>query len=69
MDVIGGQVTFMFDSVATGSEFVGAGRLESFGISSGAPDPLASQHPPLVAQGVPQLGGFDATAFTGLLAP
>lgn len=69
MDVIGGQVTFMFDSVATGSEFVRAGRLKSYGISSGAPDPLAPQHRPLAAQGVAQLRGFDVTAFTGLLAP
>lgn len=68
-DVIGGQVSLMFDSVATGSEFVKAGRLKSFGISSSKLDPLAPQHKPLAAQGVAQLRNFDVTAFTGLLAP
>jgi tripartite-type tricarboxylate transporter receptor subunit TctC len=68
-DVIGGQVHFMFDSVATGSEFVKVGRLKTFGISSAKPDPLQPHHKPIAAQGVPQLAGFDVTAFTGLLAP
>jgi tripartite-type tricarboxylate transporter receptor subunit TctC len=68
-DVIGGQVNFMFDSVATGSEFVKAGRLKSYGISSRNPDPLQPNHKPLAEQGVPQLRNFDVTAFTGLLAP
>ena len=68
-DVIGGQVSVMFDSVATGSEFVKAGRLKSFGISSAKLDPLAPQHRPLAQQGVQQLRNFDVTAFTGLLTP
>lgn len=68
-DVMGGQVTFMFDSVATGSEFVRAGRLKSYGISSCLPDKLQPQHQPIATQGVPQLANFDVAAFTGLLAP
>ena len=68
-DVIGGQVHLMFDSVATGSEFVKAGRLMSYGISSRGTDPLQPHHKPLAQQGVPQLRNFDVTAFTGLLAP
>ena len=68
-DVLGGQVHLMFDSVATGSEFVKAGRLKTYGISSGQSDPLQPQHKPLAQQGVPQLRSFDVTAFTGLLAP
>ncbi|MDB5889927.1 MAG: bordetella uptake protein [Polaromonas sp.] len=68
-DVLGGQVSLMFDSVATGSEFVKTGRLKSFGISSANADALAPQHRPLAQQGVQQLRNFDVTAFTGLLAP
>ena len=68
-DVMGGQVHLMFDSVATGSEFVKAGRMKSFGITSRSQDLLAPQHRPLAQQGVAELRNFDVTAFTGLLAP
>jgi tripartite-type tricarboxylate transporter receptor subunit TctC len=68
-DVMGGQVHLMFDSVATGSEFVKAGRMKSYGISSRDADPLAPHHQPLARQGVAALRDFDVTAFTGLLAP
>lgn len=68
-DVIGGQVDLMFDSVATGSEFVKAGRLKAFGISTQKPDPLQPEHKPLAEVGIPQLKAFDVAAFTGMLAP
>ena len=68
-DVMGGQVTLMFDSVATGTEMIKAGRLRAYGISSLAPDPLAPQYPPLAAQGVPELKDFDVIGWAGLLAP
>jgi tripartite-type tricarboxylate transporter receptor subunit TctC len=68
-DVIGGQVTLMFDAVTTGGELVKSGRLKSFGISSRAPDPLSPAQKPLASQGIAELKNFDVTAFTGVLVP
>jgi tripartite-type tricarboxylate transporter receptor subunit TctC len=68
-DVIGGQVTLMFDAVTTGGELVKSGRLKSFGISSRATDPLFPTQKPLALQGIPELKNFDVTAFTGVLVP
>ena len=68
-DVIGGQVTLMFDSVTTGTEMVKSGRLRAFGISSAKPDPIAPQYVPIAHQGVPALKDFDVVGWTGILAP
>lgn len=68
-DVIGGQITLMFDAVTTGGELVKSGRLKSFGISSRAIDPLFPTQKPIALQGIPELKNFDVTAFTGVLVP
>ncbi|WP_225781457.1 tripartite tricarboxylate transporter substrate binding protein [Xenophilus sp. Marseille-Q4582] len=68
-DVIGGQVTLMFDSVTTGAEMVKAGRLKAFGISSAQADAVAPQFMPIAQQGVAALKDFDVVGWTGLLAP
>ena len=68
-DVIGGQVTLMFDSVTTGSEQVKGGRLRAYGVSSAAADPMAPQFKPLAAQGVAELKDFDVIGWSGVLAP
>jgi tripartite-type tricarboxylate transporter receptor subunit TctC len=68
-DVIGGQVTLMFDSVTTGTEMVKAGRLRAYGISSAKPDPIAPQYAPISQQGVFALKDFDVVGWTGILAP
>src|SRR5690606_5891967 len=68
-DVIGGQVTLMFDSVTTGAEMVKAGRLKAFGISSAQADAVAPQFTPIAQQGVAALKDFDVVGWTGLLAP
>ena len=68
-DVIGGQVSMMFDSITTGAEFVKSGRLRGFGVSSKGADPVVPQQQPLGQQGVPTLKDFDVSAWSGLLAP
>jgi len=68
-DVMAGQVTLMFDAVATGSEQIKANRLRAYGISALKPDPIAPQFKPLAAQGVPELKGFDVVGWSGVLAP
>lgn len=68
-DVIGGQVTLMFDAVGTATSMIKAGRLRSYGTSSAQPDPLAPNQIPLAAQGGAALKGFDVFGWSGLLAP
>lgn len=68
-DVIGGQVSVMFDGLSTGNVFVKAGRLKSFGISSIERDPAALEQVPLSKQGVSELKDFNVTSWVGLLAP
>jgi tripartite-type tricarboxylate transporter receptor subunit TctC len=68
-DLLGGQVTLMFDSVVTVSEFVRSGKLKSFGVSSLQPDRLQPGQKPIAQQGVADLASFDVVAFTGLLTP
>jgi len=69
IDVIGGRVTMMFDSITTGAELVKRGRLRAFGVSSKSADPIVPQQQPLAQQGVPALKDFDVSAWSGLLAP
>lgn len=69
MDVIGGQINLMFDSTTTGSAFVKAGRLKSFGVSSRTIDPASPEHAPLAKKGMPALQDFDVIGWTGLLGP
>lgn len=68
-DVIAGQVTLMFDAVATGNEQVRANRLRAYGVSSPIADAAAPQYQPLGSQGIPELKGFDVVGWSGLLAP
>lgn len=68
-DVMAGQVTLMFDAVATGSEQVKGKRLRAYGISSRKPDPIAPQYTPLADQGVAVLKDFDVVGWSGILAP
>lgn len=69
IDVIGGQVSVMFDGLTTGNVFVKAGRLKSFGVSSIDKDPVAPQLVPLSKQGIAELKDFEVTSWVGLLAP
>ncbi|MGJ7525317.1 Bug family tripartite tricarboxylate transporter substrate binding protein [Variovorax sp. GB1P17] len=68
-DVMAGQVTLMFDAVATGSEQIKANRLRAYGISSLKPDAIAPQFKPLAGQDIPELKGFDVVGWSGVLAP
>jgi len=68
-DVMGGQVTLMFDSLGTGNELVKSGRLRSYGLSAKSPDPLAPQQKPIAQQGIAALKNFDVSGWSGVMAP
>jgi len=64
-DVIGGQVDFMFDSVATAIPQVQAGNVRALAVSSREPASGMITVPPL-AQTFP---GYDITGWQGFMAP
>jgi tripartite-type tricarboxylate transporter receptor subunit TctC len=66
-DVVGGQVTFAFETTATVLGHVKAGRLKALGVSS-ANRAIAMPDLPTIAE-AGDLPGFDIRGWIGLLAP
>ena len=68
-DLIGGQVTVMFDGLASANAQVKAGRLRPIAVTSRQRSPYAPQVPTLIESGVAGLENFEITAWVGLFAP
>jgi tripartite-type tricarboxylate transporter receptor subunit TctC len=66
VDVIGGQVSVMFDQVSTSAPQVKAGKLRALGVTSLKRSPLLPDVPTLDESGVP---GYEDITFNGLVAP
>ncbi|HEX9397823.1 MAG TPA: tripartite tricarboxylate transporter substrate binding protein [Burkholderiales bacterium] len=66
VDVIGGQVSLMFDQVSTAAAQVRSGRLRALGVTTLARSPLFPELPTLDEQG---LAGFNDVTWNGYLAP
>lgn len=65
-DLIGGQVTMMFDSVLVSMPHVRAGRLRALAITSAERNPGAPEVPTMAEAGLP---GLEAGVWFGLFAP
>ena len=65
-DLVGGQVSMMFDSVLVSMPHVRAGRLRALAITSPARNPGAPEVPTMAEAGLP---GLEAGVWFGLLAP
>jgi tripartite-type tricarboxylate transporter receptor subunit TctC len=65
-DVVGGQVTFMFDSMPSSISMVKAGRLRALGVSSGKRVGALPDVPTFAEQGFPDL---NLTTWYGLWVP
>jgi tripartite-type tricarboxylate transporter receptor subunit TctC len=65
-DLLGGQVTVMFDNVPNVLPQVKAGRLRALGTSGTKRTPLAPDVPTVSEAGVP---GYEVTVWFGLVAP
>ena len=63
--VMGGQVTLMFDSVITSLPLIGAGRLRAYGVGGSARHPNLPQVPTFVEIGHPEL---DFSNWYGVIA-
>lgn len=66
-DLIAGTVSFYFDNLASGIEFVRSGKLRSLGITSAAPS-AHTDLPPLRST-MKELNDYDVVTFYGIYAP
>jgi tripartite-type tricarboxylate transporter receptor subunit TctC len=66
VDVIGGQVSSMFDQVSTSAPQVKGGKLRALAVTSLKRSPLLPDVPTLDEAGVP---GYEDITFNGLVAP
>jgi tripartite-type tricarboxylate transporter receptor subunit TctC len=66
VDVMGGQVTLMFDQVSTSAAHVRGGKLRALGVTTLARSPLFPDLPTLDEQG---LAGFNDVTWNGYVAP
>jgi len=66
VDLLGGQVPFMFDQVSTSAQYVLNGKLVALGVTSKTRSPILPNVPTLDESG---LQGFEDSTFYGLFAP
>lgn len=65
-ELLGGQVTMMFDTINTSIGLAKAGRLRPLAVTSAKRSSLAPELPTMIEAGLP---GFDVRAWFGVLAP
>ena len=66
VDVIGGQVTMMFDQVSTSAPQIRGGKVRALAVTSLKRSPLLPEVPTADEAGLP---GFEDITFNGLVAP
>ena len=66
VDVIGGQVTMMFDQVSTSAPQIKAGKVRALAVTSLGRSPLLPELPTVDESGV---AGYEDVTFNGLVAP
>jgi tripartite-type tricarboxylate transporter receptor subunit TctC len=66
VDLIGGQVTMMFDQVSTSAPQIKAGKVRPLAVTSLRRSPLLPEVPTMDEAGVP---GYEDITFNGLVAP
>ena len=65
-DLLGGQVSLMFDQIVTAMPHVQTGRLRALGVTTARRSAIAPNLPTLAESGLP---GYEITTWHGLLAP
>jgi tripartite-type tricarboxylate transporter receptor subunit TctC len=66
VDLLGGQIPFMFDQVSTSAQYILSGKIAAIGVTSKTRSAILPNVPTLDASG---LTGFEDTTFNGLFAP
>lgn len=65
-DVMGGQTTYMLDTMISATPFVTSGKLKALAVTGKQRSPVLPNVPTVAEQGYP---GFEAVAFIGMMAP
>ena len=65
-DLLGGNVTMMFDTIPSAVSQIKSGKLRALGVTGAKRSPLFPEVPTIAESGLP---GFDAGAWYGLVAP
>jgi len=65
-DVMGGQTSYMLDTMISATPFVTSGKLKALAVTGKTRSPVLPNVPTVAEQGYP---GFEAVAFIGMLAP
>ena len=66
VDLLGGQIPFMFDQVSTSAQYILSGKVAAIGVTSKTRSPILPNVPMLDESGLP---GFEDSTFNGLFAP
>ena len=66
IDVVGGQISLMFDTISTSIQYVRTGRLKALGVTSPKRSPVFPQLPTIAEAGLP---GYEASLFNAIFAP
>ena len=65
-DVMGGQTTYMLDTMISATPFVTSGKLKALAVTGKTRSPVLPNVPTVAEQGYPT---FEAVAFIGMMAP
>jgi len=65
-DLIGGQVSLMFDNLPSSMSFIKAGKLRALAVTSAQRSPALPDLPTIAESGLP---GYEASSWFGVLAP
>jgi tripartite-type tricarboxylate transporter receptor subunit TctC len=65
-DVMGGQTTYMLDTMLSATPFVTSGKLKALAVTGKTRSPVLPNVPTVAEQGYPN---FEAVAFIGMMAP
>lgn len=66
VDLLGGQLDFMFDTITNSAQQVKAGKLRALGVTRSGRSSLLPEVPTIAEGGVP---GYEATTWFGMLGP
>jgi tripartite-type tricarboxylate transporter receptor subunit TctC len=66
VDLLGGQIPFMFDQVSTSAQYILSGKIAAIGVTSKTRSAILPNVPTLDESG---LTGFEDSTFNGLFAP
>lgn len=65
-DVVGGQITFMFDTLSTSIQYVKSGRLKGLGVTGDKPSPIFPNLRPIAESALP---GYEAVVYNVMVVP